>query len=184
RNRFANLSGPSRLIVAISAFVVAILLLLWIVDKIFLFLMARSYVDEIAEALDLNRHLATAFAWLVFAAIIVLTRYLFSFSKLKRRAGLAGLLVLLVGHSLVLWKATSDEILDRSGKGIKCYVVTRDGVIYREHAGIDPTTGKECKPVAPELVERLRAYERGNRPIKIETADPFFDPGTGRSVVW
>ena len=40
RNRFANLSGPSRLTVAVSAFVVAILLLLWIFDKIFLFLMA------------------------------------------------------------------------------------------------------------------------------------------------
>jgi hypothetical protein len=62
RNRFANLSGPSRLTVAVSAFVVAILLLLWIFDKIFLFLMARSYVDEIAEALDLNRNLATAIA--------------------------------------------------------------------------------------------------------------------------
>jgi TPR repeat protein len=120
----------------------------------------------------------------VFAAIIVLTRYLFSFSKSKRRSALVGLLLLLVGHSLVLWKATSDEILDRSGKGIKCYVITRDGVIYREHGGIDPTTGRECKPVTPELVEKLRAYERGDRPIKIEAADPFFDRGTGRPIVW
>lgn len=185
RSRFANLTGPLRLTVAVSAFIAAFLFLLWIFDKIFLFLVARSYVDEVAEAFDLNRNLATAIAWLVFAAIIILTRFLFSFSKSRRRAALAGLLVLLVGQSLVLWIGTSGEIITRSGKAIKCYVITRDSVIYRERPGIDPSTGRECKSVTPELVEKLREYERGNRPIRMETANPvFFDSGTGRPIVW
>jgi hypothetical protein len=83
-----------------------------------------------------------------------------------------------LGNYLVLWIGTRGEIIN------KCYVITRDGVIYRERPGIDPNTGRECKPVTPELVEKLRAYERGNRPTKIETTDSFFDPGTGRPVVW
>jgi TPR repeat protein len=185
RSRFANLTGPLRLTVTVSAFIAAFLFLLWIFDKIFLFLVARSYVDEIAEAFDLNRNLATAIAWLVFAAIIILTRFLFSFSKSRRRTALAGLLVLLVGQSLVLWIGTSGEIITRSGKAIKCYVITRDSVIYRERPGIDPSTGRECKSVTPELVEKLREYERGNRPIRMETANPvFFESGTGRPIVW
>ena len=185
RSRLANLSGSLRLIVAVSALVAASLVLLWIFDKIFLFFMARSFADEIADAFDLNRHLAKAITWLVFAAGLILIRYIFSFSKLKRRAALAGLLALLIGHSLVLWRGTSDDLTNRDGKAIKCYVITRDGVIYREQPGFDPSTGRECRPVTPELVERLREYERGNRPTRIETPNPeFFDRGTGRPIVW
>src|SRR5215467_1604125 len=185
RSRFANLSSPLRLLVVAAVFVFASLFLVWLVDKIFVYLLARSYVDEIAEVFDLNKSLATAIAWLVFAAMLILTRYLFSFSKSRRRAALAGLLALVVGHSLVLWRGTSGEVIDRSGKAIKCYVITRESVIYRERPGFDPSTGRECKPVTPELVEKLREYERGNRPTRIETANPgFFDLGTGRPIVW
>jgi hypothetical protein len=151
RNRLSNLSSPSRFLVVGALFVVAVLFLVWLVDKIFLYLIARSYVDQIAEVLDLNKNLATAIAWLVFAVIIVLTRYAFSFSKSRRRAALVGLLALVVGNYLVLWIGTRGEIIN------KCYVITRDGVIYRERPGIDPNTGRECKPVTPELVEKLRA---------------------------
>jgi hypothetical protein len=185
RSRFANLSGPFRLSAVVLAFIVATLLLLWVFDKIFLFSMARSYADEIAEAFDLNRNLATAIAWSIFAAILILVRYAFSFSKMRRRAALAGLLALLIGHSLLLSRGTSGEIIDRYGKAKKCYVITRDGVNYRERSGFDPSTGRECKPVTPELVEKLREYERGHRPTRIETANPgFFDRGTGRPIVW
>src|SRR5262249_40169003 len=131
RSRFADLSSPLRLLAVAAVFVFAILFLVWLVDKILVYLLARSYVDEIAEVLDLNKSLATAIAWLVFASLIILTRYLFSFSKSRRRAALAGLLALVVGHSLVLWKGTSGEVIDRSGKAIKCYVITHESVIYR-----------------------------------------------------
>ena len=58
-------------------------------------------------------------------------------------------------------------------------------MIYREHPGIDPQTGHECKPVTPELVGKLRGYERGERPVRISTDQPiFFDSGTGRPIVW
>ena len=35
------------------------------------------------------------------------------------------------------------------------------------------------------MLERLREYEKGNRPQKIQTADPtFFDLRTGEPIVW
>jgi hypothetical protein len=185
RSRVSNLNPPWRFFVAAALLIIVVVVLVWLFDKVLIFLVARSYVDEIAEVLDLNKYLATALAWAAFAAIIVLTRLAFSFSKLRRRAAFAGLIALLIGHSLILWRGTSGEIIDRSGIALKCYVITRDRVLYREHPGIDPTTGRECKPVTPELVEKLRQYEQGNRPNRITSAAPiFFDPGTGRPIIW
>jgi hypothetical protein len=154
-------------------------------DKVFVFFLARTYVEEIAEVFDLNQHFATAISLIVFAAIVVLARYAFSLSKLNRRIGIAGLLALLVAHSVVLWRGSANTLIDRSGKAAKCYVITRESVIYRERAGFDPATGQECKPITPELVGRLREYERGKRPSRIDSSVPvFFDSGTGNPIVW
>ena len=39
--------------------------------------------------------------------------------------------------------------------------------------------------VTPELIERLRAYEKGERPKRTEEKDPaFFDPRTGEAILW
>jgi TPR repeat protein len=70
----------------------------------------------------------------------------------------------------------------------RCYVITRDEhqpVRYGEQSGIDPDTGRQCRELTPEVVERLREYEKGNRPKRIEAAEPtFFDLRTGEPVVW
>jgi hypothetical protein len=67
-----------------------------------------------------------------------------------------------------------DSVFDpESQTAIKCYVVTRDDIRYGERPGIDPATGRECRPVTSEVVERLRAYKWGNRPKRIETTDPI-----------
>jgi len=64
-------------------------------------------------------------------------------------------------------------------------VITRDGVRYGERPGIDPGTGRQCRAVKPELVERLREYEKGNRPKLIAGSAPtFFNLGTGEPIVW
>jgi hypothetical protein len=72
-----------------------------------------------------------------------------------------------------------------SGQGEKCYVVTRDDIQFGERPGVDPATGRPCRPVTPEVLERIRAYNWGNRPRKIEATDPtFFSLRTGEAVVW
>ena len=68
-----------------------------------------------------------------------------------------------------------------------CYVITKDRnhpVQYRDHPGIDPDTGRQCRLVTPELVERLREYEKGNRPNRIKGEPTFFDLRTGEPVIW
>jgi hypothetical protein len=71
----------------------------------------------------------------------------------------------------------------------KCYVITRDAVHpvrYGNQPGtIDSETGRLCRPVTPEMIERLRAYEKGERPKRTAENEPvFFDPRTGEEIIW
>jgi hypothetical protein len=181
-----NLSGPARLILIIAASILGAMVLLWILDKVIFFYVAQTYVDEVARVLDLNRYLANALVILTFVVAIFFTRYLWSFSKQRRLVGIVGLTTLLVGHSLLLWYGTRNNAFDTSGNATKCYVLTRDGqVIYREQVGIDPSTGRQCRPVTPEMYERLQKYASGKRPTLITDPNPtFFDPRSGEPIVW
>lgn len=79
------------------------------------------------------------------------------------------------------------QSLDKSAQK-RCYVITRDArepVRYGNQSGFDPITGRQCRELTPEIVERLREYEKGNRPKRIDAPEPtFFDPRTGEPVVW
>ena len=51
--------------------------------------------------------------------------------------------------------------------------------------GIDPETGRKCRPLTPQIVEKIEEYRSGHRPKQITSNDPtFFDPITGEPVVW
>lgn len=158
----------------------------WIIDKVAYYYVARGYVDQIGSAFDLNKNLVNALVLATFIVVIFLGTYLWSFSKKKRLIGFAGIGVLLIGHSLVLWWATREHYFDRTGIATKCYVVTRDGsVSYGERPGIDPVTGRQCRPVTTEVLERLKQYEKGKRPQLIASNEPiFFEPRTGEPIVW
>jgi tetratricopeptide (TPR) repeat protein len=189
RARLSRLSGTLRLLVIAAISIVSVVVLFWLFDKIIFYFLTRSYVDEVAQALDINKYLANAIAWVAFAVTVFLVGHVFSLSKSKRRIGIVGLLTLLVGQSLVLWYGTRGQLFDTSGNAIACYVITRDAVHpvrYGNHAGtIDPETGLLCRAVTPEMVERLRAYEKGERPEKTEEKEPvFFDPRSGEAIVW
>jgi hypothetical protein len=169
-----------RLVTGVFGAIVGAIVLLWLIDKIVFYYVARSYVDEVAKALDLNLHLANALIILTFVVAIFFARFLWSFSKQRRIVGISGLAGLLIAHSLVLWWATRDQIID------KCYVISRNGnVTYREHPGIDPATGRECRPVTPAMVERLRKYQAGERPERVVSENPaFFDVVSGEPIIW
>jgi hypothetical protein len=71
----------------------------------------------------------------------------------------------------------------------QCYIIQRDArapVIYRDRLpGIDPETGRECRLVTIGVVERLKEYAEGKRPVRIKTPQPeFFDPRTSEPIVW
>ena len=89
-------------------------------------------------------------------------------------------------------KVATKDIVDAwkkdfaSHKSAKCYVLSRDGkVTYGETPGVDSATGRQCRPVKPEMVERLRNYEAGKRPQRITDSNPiFFDLRSGEPIIW
>ena len=191
RNRFALPQGwqpyqffKPKVILSFVGLILAAASLIWLFDKIFIYFYARSYVEELAATLALNKHLATALVWAVFALTVFLFSCLISFSKRRRALGLAGLLVLVIGQALVLYWA--DKPFDAKGVAQKRYVMTRDSIRFGERAGIDPNTGLECKPLTPEIAERIGRYAKGDRPKRLVASDNpvFFAPGTGSPIVW
>jgi hypothetical protein len=186
RGAFSGLGKPARLVVAAAAGLLILAVLFWVVDNVTLFLLAKSYVGEVAGVFDLNDHLRTALLLATFLVAAFFARHAWSFSRRRRVIGIAGLAAMLIGHSLLLWYGTRDRYFDASGNPIKCYILTRDGkVTYGEHYSIDPVTGRQCRAIKPEILERLKQYEAGKRPQRITIADPvFFDPRSGEPIVW
>jgi hypothetical protein len=66
-----------------------------------------------------------------------------------------------------------------------CYVLTKDSVKYGTQRGIDAETGRQCRPYSAEMLERLKEYEKGNRPKRIDVSEPtFFDLRSGEPAIW
>ena len=55
-----------RLILTVVGGILAAIVALWIVDKVVFYYLARTYVEEVASVLDLNKHLANAFVLIMF----------------------------------------------------------------------------------------------------------------------
>lgn len=158
-------------------------LVFWVCNELVYYLVARSYAEELADAYDLNAGTTRAILWASFAAIVVLAGYSFSLSKKKRRVGYTGFLVLVIGHSLLLGRI--DANFRKNGVAEKCYVMTRTSIKTLNRVGIDPETGRECRPLTPQIAEKITEYRNGHRPKQITSNDPtFFDPTTGEPVVW
>ncbi|WP_156380665.1 sel1 repeat family protein [Pseudolabrys sp. Root1462] len=178
--------GRTGIIVGVVLLVILAFAAFFVVDKILSFYLTKGYVEQIGDAFDLNRNLVRALVLASFVIVVYFGNAAWSFSRRKRMIGIAGILALLIGHSLVLWVATRQQFFNREGAATKCYVVTRDGsVTYGERVGIDPATGRQCRPVTAEVLERLREYEKGKRPQLVTSNEPvFFEPRTGEPVVW
>lgn len=185
RAKLPGFGSPLRLLIMSGFALLALALVAWLSNHIVLFFLSRSYVDQLAVALDINKYLATALFWATFGVAALFGTYAISFSRRRRVLGLGGLLALLISHSLILWLGTSGHFFERSGKPIKCYIITRDAIRYGGQPGTDPASGRDCRPVTPEIVERLDAYAGGARPHRLESSEPvFFEPRTGGPVVW
>jgi hypothetical protein len=69
-----------------------------------------------------------------------------------------------------------------------CYVITRDAeepVRYGNEPGFNAISGRQCRELTPEIAMRVREYEKGNRPKRIDAVEPaFFDSHTGEPIVW
>jgi hypothetical protein len=181
--KLGQLSVAARIAIIIVACFIVGGLVFWLCNELIYFYLARSYVEELADVYDLNRGITRAILWASFAAIVVLAGYSFSFAKQKRRIGYAGLLALLIGHSLLIGRI--DANFGKDGEAQKCYVTTRTTIKLMNRVGIDPETGLECRPVTPQMLEKIRLYNSGRRAqLTISDNPTFFDPTTGEPVVW
>jgi len=185
-SRFKKLSIPIRRVIAFAAGGLLCVLIFLAFAQIATYFLARSYVEEVEQVFDLNHHAANAVVWATFAVATLLVGSAISFSRRKRLISFAGIIVLLIAHSALLAYGTMHENFRRAdGSAIKCYVVTRDALELRDHPGIDPVTGRDCRPVTAEIAERVEAYKNGRRPTRIASREPtFFDPRTGQPIVW
>lgn len=178
-----RLNAVTQIAVIVLACVLVGGLIFWLCNELVYYYVARSYTEELADAYDLNPGVTRTILWASFAAIVVLAGYLFSFSKQKRRVGYAGLLALVIGHSLLLGRI--DANFRKNGVAEKCYVMTRTSIKTLNRVGIDSETGRECRPLTPQIAEKIAEYRNGHRPRQITSNDPtFFDPTTGEPVAW
>lgn len=175
---------PLKLIMIAAVAVVGTLALLWLLDKFFLYQFANSYADRVSHLAGINRHLADVLKWFVFAFAAIFVGLIFSFSKTRRRVGLAGLFLLVVAQPFALFLL--DKPFDDKGVAQKCYVTTRDTIQYGEKAGRDPSTGLECRPLTPEVAEKVESYKNGKRPARYTSLEKpvFFSERTGNPIVW
>lgn len=173
----AGLSSPMRILCIIVSILLLGALLFFLFSEAIYYLLARSYVDEIARAFDLNKNLANALVWVSFAAIVFFAGYSFSFNKRKRMIGWLAILALLIGHSLIL--SMSNNLMTR------CYVLTRDSIKVMNQPGIDPQTGRECRLLTPQMAEKVIEYQNGKRPSQVQNLPVvFFSPISGEALVW
>ena len=60
----------------------------------------------------------------------------------------------------------------------QCYIIQRAArppIIYRDNLpGMDSETGRECRLVTTGLIERLKEYAEGKRPVRITAPQPGF----------
>jgi hypothetical protein len=124
----AGSSSITRRVVVVIVSVLAVVAVYWVVEKLIILVLARGYVDSIADAWGINQNLANALSWVVFAGMVLVAAYAFSFSRKKRWIGIGGILALLILQPFAVWLATRDKPFDRSGNAVKCYVVTRDSI--------------------------------------------------------
>ncbi len=178
-----RLNVAAKIAIVVLVCVLAGGLIFWLSNELVYYYLAHTYVEELADAYDLNPGITRALLWASFAAIVVLAGYTFSFSKHKRRIGYVGLLALVIGHSLLLGRI--DANFRKNGVAEKCYVMTRTSIKTLNRIGVDPDTGRECRPLTPQIVEKIEQYRSGHRPKIITSTNPtFFDPTTGEPVVW
>ncbi|MCB1544800.1 MAG: hypothetical protein H6872_02955 [Methylobacteriaceae bacterium] len=186
RSKFSGLAKPVQIAISLVLIVFVAAGLFWLFNEAIFYFTARGYVDEIAWVFNVNRHLASAMTLVLFLVLAWFGGKAFSLNSANRRVGVAGIFGLLIANSLILWAGSRNANFERSGAAAKCYVLSRAGQVkYLENTGIDPETGRACKPYTADMLERLKSYEGGKRPERVTDDNPvFFDPRSGRPVLW
>jgi hypothetical protein len=182
-NKLSGLSSPVRIAILGIGLILCALIVFWLSNQIFYYMLAKSYADELSQAYNINKGFTKALVWASFTAVGFFAGCVLSFSKRKRTMGYIGMLAMLVGHGVLI--GMRDPNYGADGRTEKCYVLTRDGIKILNHVGADPDTGRECRLLTPQMTEKYDAYKNGGRPQLVTSTDPaFFDPVSGEPIIW
>jgi hypothetical protein len=131
------------MVVMVAVLTIAAAVTYWLYDLYSTEQLVAGYTDSLASALGVSPLLAqAATAVLVLPAVAVLA-WAVSFSKVERRRGQSIIAAVAVVYLVVLWSATMDQRVSRQGEPLQGYVVTEQGLVWRDirYRGTDPATG-------------------------------------------
>jgi ABC-type Fe3+ transport system permease subunit len=85
--RLGSFGAAGRIALLLGLLIVATALIFWIFNQIFFYFAAKTYVDEISQAYNLNRGFTNAIVWATFALFVFFAGCAFSLSKTRRTLG-------------------------------------------------------------------------------------------------
>ena len=130
-----------------------------------------------------NPYLAKAIVLFLMIPLLWSFKWTFSFRSQRRKAGYA----IVAGYILLFYVSmffmTKEQKFDFStGKAIKFYAQTPEGIRYFDAPGFDPKYGIKLTPVDPKMSKSEALRTRP--PKKLEAPDKFFDFVTKEPLVW
>src|SRR5205807_8860680 len=86
-SQLSGFSRPIRIAIVATILIFGVVILFWLFNQLFYYLLAKSYADELSQAYNLNKGFTKALVWASFAAVVLFASCTFSLSKRKRAVG-------------------------------------------------------------------------------------------------
>jgi|GEM_PF-3769027 len=184
--------APEKRRVLLACILLLLVILLVVVPAFFFaqFLTVKEVfsfgINSLVGVAGFNKWLAKALIAALLIPFVFGMRYVFSFSRSKRRVGTIILGVYTVGYFMLMYTATQGKYFRHdTGEPTVWYSYDTYEGCYRVSStpGYDTRTGGKLEPVTPEIAPQIEKRKCSRK--KIETLDEmFFDPITGQPLKW
>ena len=168
------------ILIALFFYIFAIPLEIYVIYKVF------SYVaSKIVDISGINQWLVKGIVIIALIPLIWVIPRIYR-GKHKKIARAIGLLYVAVFFLTLYFVSKDVKFTHSTGEALKWYVITPQGIKYFDSEGFDPDTGKKAQKVTPEVMAKLKAWEKGTRDFNL--VDPskadWFNPLTGEPQIW
>lgn len=160
----------------------------WLLGFYSLKMLADSYAAELSRFIPLSQPLLKAVTYFFLLLFIPLGGLIFSFRRKNRAIGIGLFIGFVIALNLVLGLAARDfKVNPLTSAPEKCVVLyngkqTYYDLVPGQEFQTDPTNGRRCIPVTPELAIKLT--RQAPKRIAGDSDIEFFDPATGYHKVW
>lgn len=141
------------------------------------------FTGKIINTTGVNPYLAKGIVIALMIPLLWSLGLTFSFRRRRRNIGYAIVAGYMVVFYLSMFVMTKDQKFDFStGKAIKFYAQTPEGIRYFDAPGFDPKYGIPLKPVDPGIARSESLNTRP--PTKLRQPEKYFDYATNAPLVW